>query len=75
MCVECGDPAAAVARAASAVGTDVRGTMLVDSQASVDLAYDEAMFEPGSLMPCGNTGQVVAELKVVTSNKLCEPIL
>ena len=22
-----------------------------------------------------NTGQVVAELKVVTSNKLCEPIL
>ena len=23
----------------------------------------------------GNTGQVVAELKVVTSNKLCEPIL
>ena len=52
VCVECGDPAAAVARAASAVGTDVRGTMLVDSQASVDLAYDEAMFEPGSLVPC-----------------------
>ena len=52
VCVECGDPAEAVARAASAVGTDVRGTMLVDSQASVDLAYDEAMFEPGSLVPC-----------------------
>ena len=27
VCVECDDPAAAVARAASAVGTDVRGTM------------------------------------------------
>ena len=30
---------------------------------------------PGSLELCSNTGQVVAELKVVTSNKLCEPIL
>ena len=30
----------------------------------------------GGTMPgMSNTGQVVAELKVVTSNKLCEPIL
>ena len=28
-----------------------------------------------SIRSLGNTGQVVAELKVVTSNKLCEPIL
>ena len=46
-----------------------------DHKRRVERARAQSAAE-GLLLPAErNTGQVVAELKVVTSNKLCEPIL